>query len=84
MKQVVLILLFIFTLQKKIPTDSPKDLPSDRHHYKSSSFRIPSNQECPAGYFKHCFVKGMYKGTTKLPYQCYCYEIKTQKIKRIS
>ena len=83
MKQIVLILLFIFTLQKKITTDSPKLLPSDRHYYKASSFRIAPNQECPEGYFKHCFVKGMYKRTSKLPYQCRCIEIKTQKINRI-
>ena len=83
MKQIVLILLFIFTLQKKINTDSPKDLPSERHHYKASSFRISSNEDCPPGYFKHCFVKGMYIRTKNLPYQCYCYEKKAQKINRI-
>ena len=83
MKQIVLILLFIFTLQKKLPTDSSKDLPKGRLYYKSSSFSISPSQECPEGYYKHCFVKGMYRGTSKLPYQCRCYEKPTPKVNRI-
>ena len=80
MKQIVLILLFIFTLQNKI---NFKYIIKDQYLPKKSSFRISSNQECPSGYYKHCFVKGMYIGTSKLPYQCYCYERKIQKINRI-
>ena len=83
MKQIVLILLFIFTLQKRLPTDSSKDLPKGRLYYKSSSFSISPSQECPEGYYKHCFVKGMYRGTSKLPYQCRCYEKPTPKVNRI-
>ena len=83
MKQIVLMLLFILTLQKKIHTDPPKDLPKDRYHYKTSSYRISPNQECPSGYYKNCFVIGMYRGTKNLPKTCYCFEKKTQKINRI-
>ena len=79
MKQIVLILLFIFTLQKKIHTDTPRVQPQTR----GSSFQILPSQDCPSGYFKHCFVKGMYINTKILPRTCRCIEKKTEKIKRI-
>ena len=80
MKQIVLILLFIFTFQNKINFEY---IIKDQYLPKKSSFRISSNQECPSGYYKHCFVKGMNIGTSKFLYQCFCYERKTQKINRI-
>ena len=83
MKQIVLVLLFIYALQKEIHTDPPKNLPKEQNHYRLSSFRISSDKECPSGYYKHCIVKGMYVGTSKLPYYCYCYIKKVQKINRI-
>ena len=36
MKQIILILLFIFTLQKKIHTDPPKD----QHHKRGSFYEL--------------------------------------------
>ena len=36
MKQIVLILLFILTLQKNLHTGPPKDFPKDLHPYKRS------------------------------------------------
>ena len=68
MKQIVLFLLFIFTLQKKIHTDIPKV----QQQAKGSSFQILPSQDCPSGYFKHCFVKGMYVKTKILPQTCIC------------
>ena len=77
MNQIVLILLFIFTLQKKINTDSPKDLPKNQHLQKRHSYRIPSSADCPSGYTKLCFGKGKFQDL------CYCFEKKSQKINRI-
>ena len=83
MKEIVLILLFILTLQKSIHTDPPKDFPKDQHPYKRSSYRISPNQDCPPGYYKDCFVIGMYRGIKNLPKTCYCFEKKIHKINRI-
>ena len=83
MKQIALILLFIFTLQKKLNTDSPKDLPKNQHLKRTSPYPIPANADCPRGYLKLCFGRGKYEIFKNLPNPCYCYEKKVQKINRI-
>ena len=80
MRQIILILLFIFTLQKNIHNVHPKN---DEPHKKDSSYRVAQNEECEPGYFKRCFIKGMYVRAKNIPKQCYCYEKKPQKILRI-
>ena len=79
MKQIVLILLFIFTLQKKIHTDPPRVL----HQTRGFSFIILPSQDCPSGFIKRCFVKGKNLNINSLPNLCKCFEKKTEKIKRI-
>ena len=78
MKQIVLILLFIFTVQKNIHSDLLKN---KIHKRGKTSYQISPKQNCGPGYYKNCFVKGMYLRT--IPKRCYCYEENFQKVKRI-
>ena len=76
MKQIILILLFIFTFQKKIHTDPPKE----QHYKRGSSYELLfPKTECEPGYKKICRVIGMYIKTYNLPKRCFCYEIKLAK-----
>ena len=80
MKQIILILLFIFTFQKKIHTDPPKD----QHHKRGSSYELLfPKTKCDPGYEKKCRVIGMYVKTHNLPQRCFCYEIKSAKTRNL-
>ena len=77
MKQFVLILLFIFTLQRKIHTDPPKNDPKDQHHKRGSSYELHfPNTECEPGYKKICKVIGMYITIKNQPLQRDVFAIK--------
>ena len=78
MKQIVLILLFIFTVQKNIHSNLLKN---KLHKRGTTSYQISPRQNCVPGYYKNCFIKGMHLRTN--PKRCYCYEEKSQKVKRI-
>ena len=72
MKAIILILLFIFAVQKKINTDTPKDEPHKRGH----TYKL-FGPNCDPGYEKICRPrKGMYIGHQKPSKECFCYEIK--------
>ena len=75
MKQIVLILLFIFTVQKNIHSNLLKNKLYKRG---TTSYQISPRQNCVPGYYKNCFIKGMHLRTN--PKRCYCYEEKSQKI----
>ena len=82
MKPIVLILLFIFTVQKNNHSD-PLKKKNELHKRGTTSYQISPSQNCDPGYYKNCFVIGMYIRTKNLPKKCYCYEKKSQKVKRI-
>ena len=84
MKQIVLILLFIFTLQKKIHTDPLKDAPKDQHHKRESVYQlIFPKTKCDPGYEKKCRIIGMYIRIRNIPKRCFCYEIKSEKTRNL-
>ena len=72
MKPIILILLFIFAVQKKINTDTRKDEPHKRGH----TYKL-IGPNCDSGYEKMCRPKrGIYIGNYKPSKECFCYEIK--------
>jgi len=86
MKQFVLILLFIFTLQRKIHTDLPKNDPKDQHQKRGSSYELHfPNTECEPGYKKICKVIGMYIKIKNqpLPKRCFCFKITSEKTRNL-
>ena len=87
MKQIVFILLFIFIFTLQIRTPNPPSRgqrqPPNQHQTRESSKNISPSQECPSGYHKICFLKGIDINTKNIPKTCRCYESKHEKIKRI-
>ena len=75
MKKIILIiLLFIFTVQKNIQSLQKKG---------RASYQISPSKNCTPGYDKKCFVEVMFGKTKILPKRCYCYKNNSQKVKRI-
>ena len=71
MKQVVLILLFIFAMQKKVNIDTTKDEP----HKRGKVYEL-FGSNCAQGYEKKCSPRrGIYIRNQKPPMQCFCYNI---------
>ena len=72
MKQIVLILLFIFAVQKKIILNTPENKP----HKRGNIYELHGSN-CEPGYEKKCSPRrGIYIRNQKAPMQCLCYEIK--------
>ena len=72
MKQIVLILLFIFAVQKKIILNTPENKP----HKRGNVYEL-FGSKCDPGYEKKCRPRrGIYIRNQKAPMQCLCYEIK--------
>ena len=80
MKPIVLIFLFIFTVQNEIHFNPPKN---NEPHKRRSFYQISPSQSCDPGYYKDCFFIEKYRGPLNLPKRCYCYEKQSQKVKRI-
>ena len=81
MKQIVLILLFVFTIQISIHKYKPLE---DEQHNKGSSYKLLSPKtKCEPGYYKKCMVIGMYIKTHNLPKRCFCYKIKSEKSSKV-
>ena len=78
MKQIILILLFIFTVQIKIHTESPKEENTNRRPVHSPSIL---KGKCSPGYVLDCRVIGMYKGNHNPPKRCFCIKDKTKEKK---
>ena len=77
MKQIVLILLFVFTIQINTHKYKPSE---DEHHKRGTVYEIShSEAKCDPGYEKRCMVIGMYVKTKNLPKRCFCYEINPEK-----
>ena len=79
MKQIVLILLFIFTVQKSIHYNPQKN---NEPHKNGSHYEISPSQNCEPGYFKKCILIGIIKRFESIPKRCFCYDKKYYKIKR--
>lgn len=73
MKQIVLILLFVFAMQKGIDTNPLKE----QNHTKKSFYIISATQLCEPGYEKSCNPIKMFL-THISPKRCFCYDKKTK------
>ena len=70
-------------MQKKIHTDSPKDLQKNQHLKIRTPYPIPANADCLEGYIKRCLGKGKFNIIKNAPESCLCFEKKSHKINRI-